>query len=316
MRELTNKNRLPEPIVAAVSRYATKYDRGGAHISATQLGEPPRIIALKNRHGEEIVEDVADRLYVLDGHIVHEILEHEAKSAEWDGTRPLVEHRLHAEVNGWDVSGQVDIFAQDTGVLSDYKRVSIAQRKRGSKEEWVWQLNALAFLLRENGYSVNRLEAVRWYRDWSLRAWERETDYPDCAIETIEIPMWSPEDAAEWVKARVELHQLAAMVADDAELPPCSEKERWNPGALWAVMKPGRQSALRVLSDEAEAALWMAHNAPGVNAKIVVRPGENIRCRMMRNEPNRGYCSVWKWCDIGRQERQNTRVTEEVKVTE
>jgi len=307
MRELTNRHNLLPPITAAVDRYSAKYDKGGAKISATQLGEPPRIIALKNRHGEEIQEDYADRLYVLDGHIVHEILEAEAKGGEWTMTPPMVEKRLHAQINGWAVSGQVDHYDPATGILSDYKRVSIAQRKRGAKEEWVWQLNALAHLLRANEFKVTKLQAIRWYRDWSLSAKSREFDYPDCAIETIEIPMWAPEEAEAWIASRVEIHKLAEMVADDAELPPCTEKERWNPGTTFAVMSPGAAKAARVLPSEAEAAQWIGRN-PGKNFQIVTRPGVNRRCQL--------YCAVAPWCDIGRRERQDNRITEEVKVAQ
>src|SRR5512146_2065791 len=105
--------------------------------------------------------------------------------------------------------------------------------------------------------------------------------------------------------ARVELQQRAAVVNDDAELTPCTEKERWNSGTLYAVMKPGAGKALRVLPSEAEAAGWIGKN-PGSNLAIVERPGINRRCQL--------YCNVAPWCDIGRRERQNTRETEEVKI--
>ena len=293
---------LPAPICAAVDRYSQKYDKEGAHISATQLGEPPRVIALKNRHGEEIQEDYADRLYVLDGHIVHEILETHGKVKEWSASPPMVEHRFHADFSGWKVSGQVDHFDPATGILSDYKRVSVAQRKRGAKEEWVWQLNVLAELLRRNDHEVKAIQAVRWYRDWSLSAKMREADYPACAVETIRLPLWHSAEASSWIDDRVQIHQLAAMVNDDDELPECTMAERWNPGPLYAVTKPGGARALRVLPSDHEAADWMAANAPG--ARIVERPGKNVRCA--------AYCSVWQWCAIGRQERQDGSGTEEV----
>ncbi len=307
MKTPTNRYGLPTPITAAVDRYAARYDKGGADISSTQLGEPPRIIALKNRHGEEIQEDYSDRLYVLDGHIVHEILENAAKEGDKRDDLekiPLVEKRFRAMFAGWAVSGQVDHFDPATGILSDYKRVSVAQRKRGAKDEWVSALNVQAELLRRNGYIVTRLQAVRWYRDWALSAKQREADYPVCAIETVAIPLWTPEQATAWIEGRVELHKLAALVNDDAELPECTMEERWNPGSLWAVTKPGAAKALRLLPTDHDAALWMTQNAP--TAKIVERPGVNRRCQL--------YCQVAQWCAIGQQEIRNARTTDEVAI--
>ena len=301
MLKPTNRYNLPEPITAAIDHYATKYDRGGADISATQLGEPPRVIALKNRHYDEIQEDYADRLYALEGHVIHEILEHAAAGL---GEKALVEQRFFAMIGSWMLSGQVDIYYDD-GHLQDYKSVSVAQRKRGVKKEWVWQLNVLAHLLRANNLPVTRIEAVRRYRDWSLSAKQRETDYPACAVETLLLPLWTPEEAAAWIADRVEIHRLASMVNDDAELPECTMEERWNPGSLWAVMKPGAGRALRVLPTEAEAAAFIGTN-PGSNLVMLERPGINRRCQL--------YCNVWQWCAIGRREHQDNRITDEIEV--
>jgi hypothetical protein len=301
MRPPTNRYNLPAPVVAAVTRYAEKYDRGGADITATRLGEPMRIVALKERHGEEIQEDASDLLYALDGHIVHEILE------QTGGPDLIVEKRFRATFGGWVVSGQVDLFDPTTGTLSDYKRVSVASRKRGVKEEWVWQLNVLAELLRQNGYQVAKVEAVRWYRDWSLSATLRETDYPACAVETIPLPLWTPDIASHWINDRVWLHQMAVQKTDD-DLPLCTEKERYNDGPTFAVMKPGKDRALRVLPTEPEAALWLAAH-PGAGQVIVARQGTNKRCQL--------YCNVWQWCALGRKEHEKAeqeRPTVEVSV--
>jgi hypothetical protein len=109
----------------------------------------------------------------------------------------------------------------------------------------------------------------------------------------VPLPLWTEGEATKWIDDRVTIHQLAAMVKDDAELPPCTLEERWNPGPKWAVMKPGAPKAARVLDSEPQAAIWLAQNH-GKGLEIVERHGENKRCRL--------YCQVWQWCETGRKE--------------
>lgn len=71
--KLTNRLDLPETIVRAVSN--DPYSMRGSRISATSLYGAPKPRVLRQRHGHEITEDVADRLWALVGQIGHGILE-------------------------------------------------------------------------------------------------------------------------------------------------------------------------------------------------------------------------------------------------
>ena len=72
--KLTNKLGLPAALVAAVQRWADKYNKGDADFSATGLLRPPLMSRLQRDHRDEITEDVIDRLYALQGQVVHAIL--------------------------------------------------------------------------------------------------------------------------------------------------------------------------------------------------------------------------------------------------
>lgn len=97
----TNELGLPDAIVQAVTN--DSYSRGDADISVTTLIGPPRIAELTRLHEAEIVEDVADRIWLLLGRTVHNILEKAAPKGA-----AITEERLFIDVGGWTVSGAFD----------------------------------------------------------------------------------------------------------------------------------------------------------------------------------------------------------------
>src|SRR3990167_5284371 len=121
--QLSNKYNLPDTIVSAVKN--DSYSHSGA-ISITGLIRPPRMRSLEMRHDSEITIDASERIWSLLGQSVHAIL------ARADTTNHLSEERLNAEVLGWKVSGQADLYSQD-GTISDYKVTSVFSFLLGEK---------------------------------------------------------------------------------------------------------------------------------------------------------------------------------------
>jgi hypothetical protein len=159
---LTNKLNLPRSIVAAVTNDG--YSRGKSDISVTQLISPP--FQRKLRETVEPQEDVADRIWSLLGQSVHTVLERAYPEGTTDA---VVETRLFTTVEGWSVSGQMDVL--EAGTLMDFKVTSVWSRK--GKPEWEQQLNLLAALCRrqmaETGdvrFNVNRIQIIAIFRDW------------------------------------------------------------------------------------------------------------------------------------------------------
>ena len=215
---LTNKLNLPQSIVLAVQN--DPYTRGNSDISVTQLITPPYQRKLKQT--VEAVEDVADRLFSLYGQIGHGILERAGLKAQMD-----VENRLFAEFNGWTVSGQYDLFEGD--ILMDYKFTTFWSVKSDEpKPEWVQQLNLLRLLAIRNGIEVRGLKIIALLRDYQKSAAKRDPEYPQFPIVTVDIPMWTVEQAEAFMLERVKLHQH--------ENPdPCSDEDRWMQPPVYAL---------------------------------------------------------------------------------
>jgi hypothetical protein len=98
--KLTNRLGLPQSIVNAVSRDG--YTKGNADISVTGLIGPSRKRQLEIMHGDELSEDVADRIWSLFGQVTHGVLERA------DNDSVLKEERFYITRHGWVISGQID----------------------------------------------------------------------------------------------------------------------------------------------------------------------------------------------------------------
>ena len=271
--KLTNNQNLPEAIVRAVAN--DSYSAGNSDISVTSLINSPRISALRKSHGGEIVEDVADRIWSLIGQATHVVIER--AKAETD----MVEKRLFTEIEGWKVSGQFDYWSH--GALIDWKTTSVWSVIHGGKSDWENQLNCLDYLCNVNGIFVEKLQIIAIFKDWSKMKARTDKSYPQKQAVAIDIPRWSPEEQLEYITERVKAHQKARK-----ELPKCSAEERWERPSKWAVMKPNRKSAVRLLDTEQEA-IEYAEDKEIKDYYLVYRKGEPIKCK--------DYCSVAPYCE-------------------
>ena len=275
--KLTNRLNLPDALVAAIT--ADDYSRGDADISVTQLIAPPRKVELERRHADEIVEDAAERIWLLFGKIAHGILE----KAQSTGVR---ETRLYSDIGGLRISGAFDHLSLEDGVLSDYKVTSVwSVKNAGEKSEWEEQLNAYAYLAAEAGYTVNSLRIVALCRDWRMSDAEKYKDegYPEFQVAVLPQRLWNLGKTYDWLLERVTLHREARQLP--LELPHCTPEERWEKPGGWALMKPGATRATRVLANEADARKLAAATK---DMQVVFRPGVSVRCE--------SYCAAAPFC--------------------
>ena len=279
----TNKLDLPDAICEAVKNDG--YSQGDAEYSVTGLLRPPRQLALEKLHAEEVTEDISDRIWSLMGQSIHTILERANKIG-------IAERRLSTEVNGVKISGGMDLF-DENGILTDYKVTSVWKVIKGDLEEWEKQLNLYSVLLRHHGHRVEKLQVVAILRDWSKMEAQRDAAYPQAQVVNIEIRLWPPGKAEAFLKQRVLMHQAAK-----TELPFCSAEDRWQRADVYAVMKTGRKSAVRLYDNSHDAA---SHAAREAGASVVKRPGASIRCE--------SYCAVAQFCS---QFQKSKTVKEEV----
>lgn len=277
--QITNHANLPAAIVEAVRN--DPYDAGDCDISVTRLIGPPQIRILERQHADELTEDASDRIWSLVGQIGHAILER----AEADA---LAETRLYAEAGGWTVSGQFDrMVLLPDGTLQDYKFTSVWACMDGPKPEWTAQLNVLRWLAHVNDYPpIRRLQVVAILRDWSRGKARQGSGYPERQVRVLPVTLFPLEAVADYVTERVLLHREAERCAAIGEpLPRCSDAERWARPTTYAVRKPGRKSAVRVLEVEQDA----RDIAAGIPSGYVEhRQGESVRCA--------DYCAVAGFC--------------------
>ena len=270
----SNDLNLPEVFAKAVMR--DTYTRGKADISATGLLKPPRQAHLAYQHDDEIVVDVSKQVWSLFGRAVHHILE----LGTLEGY--ILEQRYFAESCGWTVSGQIDVQRLDPqGItIMDWKTRKAYAVMNGRRSD-VEQLNIYAWLARKNGRDVSQLQIVNIIRDHSSFEADRNPDYPQHEVTVTDIDLWTFAEQEEFVRDKVESHQLATLT-----LPDCTDEERWKKPDKWAVLKEGGKRAFKLFDTQQDAETFVDENEDYI---IDHRKGEAMRCAK--------FCDVSSYCD-------------------
>jgi hypothetical protein len=268
--EITNNYNLPEQIVRAVT-FSTRPPQDCV-ISVTELIGPAWIRYLRRKHWQELSEDASERLWALLGQSVHYVVEqHELDNS-------IAEERLTAEFDGYTITGQADNYNGDSHSVEDWKVTSVWSFMNGIKSEWEAQLNIYAWLWRKNGFQVVGLNINAILRDW--QAGRANGDgYPEIPFVVVPVSVWPNEKVEAYIRGRLEAHAAPA---------PCTPDEKWQNGDVWAVMKEGRKSAVK-LHDSEEIANRHAAEL-GAKHTVVKRPGECTRCK--------SYCPVRALCEF------------------
>jgi RecB family exonuclease len=201
----------------------------------------------------------------------------------------IVEERLHAELDGWRISGAIDlqIIKADSISIRDYKTTS-AWAVMNEKSDWEKQLNIYAWLVEKvKGDEVDSVGIVAIIRDWSRREAENKDTYPPAPIKEIPITLWPFEQREQFISDRIAAHSACefAMEANEA-LPDCTPEEMWEKPAFWAIKKVGGKRATSVHNTEEEAQAEL--EKLGDKYLIEHRPGERTRCEK--------FCQVNTYC--------------------
>ena len=278
--KLTNKFNLPQTFVNVINR--PTYSKGKSNISATEMLNSPRIVQLKRKHWDNIEQDASEMVWSLFGSAVHNILEH------GKGDNHIVEERLFTSVDGWTLSGAIDLqeVEEDGIVIKDYK-VTSAWAVSNEKQDWHDQLNIYAWLVQTvKKKPVKAVQIVAIVRDWSAREAQNKETYPQSPVVVIDIPLWDYEKQDEFIKKRVGLHSEAYFEMDtDGNLPDCTPEEMWEKTTTYAVKKDGGVRAKSVHQTMADAEVAL----PTKGYFIEVREGERTRCA--------NYCQVSQFCN-------------------
>lgn len=319
--KVTNNLGLPLPIVKAIEN--DPYDNGGTK-SVTTLLKPPQYHAIIGKHGEEMTEDAADRIWALVGQVGHTILERAAGGldpASW-----LSERRFYGEIDGEAVSAAADLIHIGGGVVYDFKFTSgwAVVGAREGKSEWRNQLSVLAYLARRGLFMVKELPAPadpldmdtiypivgmspdgKWYvlqgephdiqrgkivaivRDWTKLNAKRFRDWPEKQVEVIDMDIMSDAETEAWLKQSVTEY----IDAKNGSPRLCTDEERWHSPGKWAVYKGGNVRATKLADTELELSAWIGTNQAkvGSNYRIEERPSSYKRCLQ--------YCAAAPFCE-------------------
>ncbi len=313
---LTNKYGISDAIVKActIDNHVTIGD-----ISVTQLLDAPQIRMLRMHNDYE--EDVTDRIWALMGTAVHYVMElGEVKSSEArkilqaaeilmkhdkekaanfmykfveeyypDAQNPdvLNEVTLSYTMDDMTFSGTFDRFTISKGLLDDYKNTSVwAYTNPEGRKKWNAQQNTYAFLLRENGYTVNASQITAIFRDFSA-ARSNGKNYPNKPIETFPVKLVDHGIMKSFLRKRLSLHK---QTQDGLiPIPDCTIKERWATSDTYAVSTPTRKMAIKVFDTEKAARAFLyGDGAKYKNAFVEKRIGTSKRCD--------NYCSFSNIC--------------------
>ena len=279
---VTNKHGMPQTLVNLAKR--DKYTKGKAHLSATEMLNSPRIVQLRKKYDDQVEVDVTDLIPSMWGTAMHYMVE------QGKADNHIIEQRLHAEIDGWHISGAIDLqTVTPNGIeISDWKNVGV-WAVMNEKVEWEQQLNIYAWLVEEVAKKpVTKLSIVAIVNNWNKRDAKSKEGYPPARGIVLDIKLWPFEERLKFIRGRIHAHSEGQFSTDAGEeLPLCTPADMWEKPTTYAIKKDGGVRAKSVHADleEAEEALLKS----GSGYSLEIRHGERTRCDE--------YCSVNKWCD-------------------
>jgi hypothetical protein len=301
--KLTNNHNLPGAIIRALEN--DSYSRGDSDVTVTELIAPVRQVAMRRFFDDQIEEDASDRIWLLLGKLMHQMLEESGDDA-------LTEERLyrkipHDQLGPIVLGGQFDNLTLTEGTdgwtLTDWKLTSAWTLVFGDRlAEWETQLNAYAELLRDQTFDVDRIRVVAILRDWRQMEATRSQDYPQAAVQIVPLSVINPDEISRMMaEASIEVWEaihaftgsLLPTKGDQSVLPECSPAERWARPDKFAVYRNANKTATRVFESEQAAAdqivMFNREDKKPNDYRVELRPGTSVRCER--------YCPVADFCD-------------------
>lgn len=325
---ITNKNNLPQPFVDAVSK---EYQYKDKRYSVTALLNSEREIILKRRYNNNIESDVSDMIWAIFGTAVHGVLENSNKSENLLTEQYLSLPIKLSDGDEYTLSGLCDLFDTEQGEVIDYKVTSTFKALKKDFEDYKMQGLIYAYMISKIKFykyiSINYLNGKETYtlttepakiqlagtkceemffkpkkatfymilRDWQKSKAKFDKEYPQSQVQKVTFRFTKKDfDWIEkWLLDKFEKIKAAEQLSDE-ELPLCSDKDRWKNEDVYAVMKKGRKSALRLLNNEQEAQDYMKANGGDY---IELRKGSDRKCEE--------YCSCCEFCPYWQKNYKN-----------
>ena len=277
--KITNELNLPAAFVHAVS---TERHNAPHCYSATTLNKGAKEIVLTDRHYDEITVDASEQIWAVWGTAVHALLESEKDDN-------FHEERFKVAVgNSW-VTGQVDSYDMERGIINDWKTASVWKVQFADFADWRAQGLTYAWLLTKSGLEVKKCRFVALLKDHSKTKAKHDASYPQSPVFVYEFDVTADDLAA--TEARIiskvtEIENAYKLGDDDIE--PCTLEERWADGEKYAVMKNGRKTAVKLFDNQQDAEAYAGEL--GNSHYVEHRPAVSRKCE--------DYCSCCDFCNF------------------
>ena len=286
--KVTNRLGLPSAFVNAVS--VRRHNEPGCY-SATTLNKGVKEIVLTDRHFDELEADAADSVWAVWGTAVHALMESQKDEN-------FHEEKFAVKVSDSTVTGQVDSYDMENQVIYDWKTASVWKVIKADFADWKAQGMTYAWLMSQKGLAVKKCRFVALLKDHSKTKAATDSSYPQSPVFVYEFDVTEEglAETAKRIEKKVMELEAASLLADD-DVPPCSESERWAEPPVWAVMKEGRKSAVKLCDSDA-AANGLASEL-GDKHYVQFRPGASRKCE--------GYCPCREFCDFWKKQSKQSK---------
>jgi hypothetical protein len=208
---------------------------------------------------------------------------------ESEGDHDFTEEQIAYKVGGITVTGTIDNYDMEHGVICDYKTASVNKIRFNDFNDWHTQGMIYAWLLTRNKFPVTKCRFIALLKDHSKTEAMRDSQYPADPVFIYEFPVTAQGlfKIGLLIKNKVSEYQQSTSVPDD-EILPCTPAERWDKQPKFAVMKKGMKRAVRLFDKEKEAEHLA--NEKGDGHYVEFRQGESVRCR--------SYCLCRRFCNF------------------
>ncbi len=279
--KVTNKLNLPLALVKAVS--VERHNKPGSY-SATTLLKGTKETILQERHWDELETDASDSIWAVWGTAVHAIFENMK-----DNT--FHEEYFEWEVNGLLITGRVDSYDLENETLNDWKTASVYKIMKQDFKDWRRQGLIYAWLMNKAGLKVRKCRFIALLKDHSKTKAKTDAGYPQSPTFVYEFDVTEEDlfNVGHFIEQKVNALKFNYELPDD-EISECTSEERWEDEPKFAVMKPGRKSALRLFEDEKLANDFLAVQPEKDKCYIQARPGIPRKCE--------DYCSCHDFCNF------------------
>ena len=277
--QITNNLNLPAAFVHAVS---TERHNAPHCYSATTLNKGAKEIVLTDRHYDEITVDASEQIWAVWGTAVHALLESEKDDN-------FHEERFKVAVgNSW-VTGQVDSYDMERGIINDWKTASVWKVQFADFADWRAQGLTYAWLLTKSGLEVKKCRFVALLKDYSKTKAKHDASYPQSPVFVYEFDVTAEDLAATEARiiSKVTEIENAYLLGDD-DIEPCTLEERWADGEKYAVMKNGRKTAVKLFDNQQDAEAYAGEL--GNSHYVEHRPAVSRKCE--------DYCSCCDFCNF------------------